>query len=109
MAKEFTFHSTGQTPPRQRKFTSLSDKLADKGYDSEQYLKAIAARMNDDILAEFQEERREIMVVADDTSQKLKQNVYKNYTRWANVVKMVFVIAIGSAAFEAPSSIITLV
>lgn len=84
MAKEFVMPSSSASPKaRKREFSSLADKLGDDQFDEDQHIKTVADRLNDDVLSEFQRERVEIQQLADKTSQQLKQNVYKNYTRWA--------------------------
>lgn len=82
MAKEFVM-AAASPKTRKREFSTLADKLADEEFDEDQHIKLVADRLNDDVLSEFQRERVEIQQLADRTSQQLKQNVYKNYTRWA--------------------------
>ena len=82
MAKEFVL--VGASPrTRKREFSTLAEKLGDDEFNEEEHIKLVADRLNDDVLSEFQSERVEIQQLADKTSQQLKQNVYKNYTRWA--------------------------
>lgn len=88
MAKEFVMPSSSSMSSaspgsRKRAFSTLADKLGDDQFDEDQHIKMIADRLNDDVLSEFRGERLEIQQLADKTSQQLKQNVYKNYTRWA--------------------------
>ena len=78
------------TKARDRQYTSLEDRLSDAAYEEDRYIKAIASRLNDEILNEFQKEKREILNVSEQTSQKLKQNVYKNYTRSVRFAFLIF-------------------
>ena len=96
MAKEFVMPSSSSSSStiapsrgRAREFQTLAEKLGEDQFDEDQHIKIIADRLNDDVLSEFQRERMEIQQLADKTSQQLKQNVYKNYTRWVAYRKCV--------------------
>lgn len=89
MAKEFVMPSSSSSSTaiassraRAQECQTLEEKLGEDQFDEDQHIKTIADRLNDDVLSEFQRERMEIQQLADKTSQQLKQNVYKNYTRW---------------------------
>ena len=60
-------------------------KLASEDFDVQRYIRDIAYRF--DSSAELKQHKRRIQGVADQTAQKLKQNVYKNYELFIDTSK----------------------
>lgn len=68
-----------------RRGMDTESRLASEKFDLQSYIRDVVTRY--DGLAELKQHKRRVQSVADETAQKLKQNVYKNYELFIDTSK----------------------